>query len=228
MKTRIGAVLLAVSWSVQSLAADAVKLETEEQKVGYTIGTQIGEDLKRSGVTLDVNTLAQGIKDAIAGTKPALSEADMEKTMEGLQKKQMEAQAEMANKNKKEGDDFLAANKKKEGITALPSGVQYKVLKKGTGAKPAATDTVSVHYKGTLINGTEFDSSYSRGEPATFPVNGVIKGWQEILPLMPVGSKWQVFIPSDSAYGERGAPPQINPNSTLIFEIELLDIKKAS
>jgi len=127
--------------------------------------------------------------------------------------------------NKKEGEDFLAANKSKEGVVTLPSGLQYKVLKEGTGPKPSPADSVVCNYRGTLINGTEFDSSYKRGQPATFPVNGVIKGWTEALQLMPVGSKWQLFIPPDLAYGQRGAGADIGPNATLIFEVELLSIQ---
>ena len=139
--------------------------------------------------------------------------------------KQQEKAQQLGLANKKEGEEFLAANKSKEGVVTLPSGLQYKVLKEGTGPKPSATDSVACNYRGTLINGTEFDSSYKRGQPATFAVNGVIKGWTEALQLMPVGSKWQLFIPADLAYGERGAGADIGPNSTLIFEVELLSIQ---
>lgn len=227
MKIRLAAALAVCTYSVYASAAYAAKLDTEEQKIGYTIGYQIGQDLKRSGMPIEVNALSQAIKDVMAGTKPAMTEADMKGAMEALQAKQMKAQAEIGDKNKKAGSAFLEVNKKKEGVVALPSGIQYKILTKGTGKKPTAKDTVSVNYRGTLIDGKEFDSSYSRGQPATFPVSGVIKGWQDILPMMPVGSKWQIFVPSDLAYAERGAGPEIGPNSTLIFEIELLEIKKA-
>lgn len=227
MKTRLAVALAVCTWSVYASAADAAKLDTEEQKIGYTIGHQIGQDLKRSGMPIEVNALSQAIKDVLSGAKPAMTEAEMKTAMEALQAKQMKAQTEIGEKNKKAGEAFLEANKKKEGVVVLPSGMQYKVLTKGTGKKPTAKDTVSVNYRGTLIDGKEFDSSYTRGQPATFPVSGVIKGWQDLLPMMPVGSKWQVFIPADLAYGARGAGPDIGSNSTLVFDIELLEIKKA-
>jgi FKBP-type peptidyl-prolyl cis-trans isomerase len=145
-----------------------------------------------------------------------------------LRKKQDEKKHAAGEANKKDGDAFLAANKGKEGVVTLPSGLQYKILTAGKGPKPTADDSVVCNYRGTLINGTEFDSSYKRGEPATFPVGGVIKGWTEALQLMPVGSKWQLFVPSDLAYGERGPSPEIGPNSTLIFEVELLSIQDKS
>ena len=151
----------------------------------------------------------------------------MEVQNEMRKKQQAEMQA-AGEANKKEGDAFLAANKAKDGVVTLPSGLQYKILTQGTGPKPTATDSVVCNYRGTLINGTEFDSSYKRGEPATFPVSGVIKGWTEALQLMPVGSKWQLFVPSDLAYGERSPGPEIGPDSTLIFEVELLSIQNKS
>jgi len=155
--------------------------------------------------------------------KAALTEVQNE-----MRKKQQEQMQKAGEANKKEGEAFLAANKSKDGVVALPSGLQYKILTLGTGPKPAAADTVVCNYRGTLINGTEFDSSYKRGQPATFPISGVIKGWTEALPLMPVGSKWQLFIPSELAYGERAPDPEIGPNSTLIFEVELLSIQAKS
>jgi FKBP-type peptidyl-prolyl cis-trans isomerase len=174
----------------------------------------------------------RGLKDALAGGKTALTEdqaraALMEVQNEMRKKQQAEMQA-AGEASKKEGDAFLAANKAKEGVVTLPSGLQYKILTQGTGPKPTATDSVVCNYRGTLINGTEFDSSYKRGEPATFPVSGVIKGWTEALQLMPVGSKWQLFVPSDLAYGERSPGPEIAPDSTLIFEVELLSIQSKS
>jgi FKBP-type peptidyl-prolyl cis-trans isomerase FklB len=147
---------------------------------------------------------------------------------EETRKKQAEKAQQMGAANKTEGETFLAANKNKEGVITLPSGLQYKILQAGTGPKPAATDSVVCNYRGTLINGTEFDSSYKRGQPATFPVNGVIKGWTEALQLMPVGSKWQLFVPAQLAYGDRGAGADIGPNATLIFEVELLSIQAKS
>jgi len=172
------------------------------------------------------------VKDALAGGKTALTEdqaraALMEVQNEMRKKQQAEMQA-AGEASKKEGDAFLAANKAKEGVVTLPSGLQYKILTQGTGPKPTATDSVVCNYRGTLINGTEFDSSYKRGEPATFPVSGVIKGWTEALQLMSVGSKWQLFVPSDLAYGERSPGPEIGPDSTLIFEVELLSIQNKS
>ncbi|MCJ7833279.1 MAG: FKBP-type peptidyl-prolyl cis-trans isomerase, partial [Deltaproteobacteria bacterium] len=170
----------------------------------------------------------KGFKDALSGAKPLLSEEEMRTVMTAFQKEISEKQAEktkvLGEKNKKEGETFLAENKKKEGVKILTSGLQYKVVKEGTGKKPKATDKVTTHYQGTLIDGTEFDSSYKRGEPAAFPVNGVIPGWTEALQLMKVGSKWQLFVPSKLAYGERGAGPKIGPNAVLIFTVELLSI----
>jgi FKBP-type peptidyl-prolyl cis-trans isomerase len=192
----------------------------------------LGTNLHKQSVPVDPNILLRGLKDALAGGKTALTEeqaraALMEVQNEMRKKQQAEMQA-AGEANKKEGDAFLAANKAKEGVVTLPSGLQYKILTQGTGPKPTATDSVVCNYRGTLINGTEFDSSYKRGEPATFPVSGVIKGWTEALQLMPVGSKWQLFVPSDLAYGERSPGPEIAPDSTLIFEVELLSIQSKS
>jgi FKBP-type peptidyl-prolyl cis-trans isomerase FklB len=205
-------------------------LTTDKQKASYAIGMNVGSGLHRQGVDLDDAALLQGMKDALSGGKTLLTE---EEARAALTKLQGEMQAKMQAKaaqegeaNKKEGDAFLAANKTKEGVVTLPSGLQYKILKEGNGPKPTASDSVVCNYKGTLINGTEFDSSYKRGEPATFPVTGVIKGWTEALQLMPVGSKWQLFIPPDLAYGPRGTPGgPIGPNATLVFEVELISIK---
>jgi FKBP-type peptidyl-prolyl cis-trans isomerase FklB len=169
--------------------------------------------------------LLQGIKDAINSSTTAMSEKEMETTLAAFQKEMMAKMQAIAEKNKKEGETFLAANKKKDGVITLPSGLQYKILKTGSGPKPTASQTVSCNYRGTLIDGKEFDSSYKRGEPAEFPVGQVIKGWVEALQLMPVGSKWQLFIPSDLAYGPNGQGQIIGPNATLIFDIELLSIK---
>ena len=169
--------------------------------------------------------MSQAIEDVLSGSKLKLSTEDMQAAIEEFQKKQMKEMNAQAEKNKKAGEEFLAANKKKEGIHVTESGLQYKIIKKGSGKKPKATDTVEVHYKGTLINGEVFDSSYGRGEPTTFPVNRVIKGWQEALTLMSEGSKWEIYVPSDLAYGEKGAGGKIGPNETLIFEVELLKVK---
>jgi FKBP-type peptidyl-prolyl cis-trans isomerase FklB len=200
----------------------------KKEKTGYAIGANIGQDMKRMSIEIDADMVAQGIKDIQAGKLKLSDEeirtvlTELNKEMQSKENTRMKALGE---KNKKEGESFLAENKKKEGIRTLPSGLQYKIIKEGTGNTPKATDTVTTNYRGTLIDGTEFDSSYKRGQPASFPVNGVIRGWTEALQLMKTGSKWQLFIPSSLAYGERGSPPVIGPHAALVFEIELLTIK---
>ena len=205
-------------------------LSTQAEKVGYTYGLQIGAQLSASKDLLDSDALMLGLKDALDGKPARISQEEMQQaTMAFQQQAQARAQEKMAGasvKNKTEGDAFLAQNKTKEGVVTLPSGLQYKIITAGTGATPTASDTVVTHYTGTLINGQVFDSSVQRGEPATFPVGGVIAGWTEALQHMKVGGKWQLFIPGELAYGERGAGQMIAPNSTLIFDIELLEIKK--
>jgi len=204
-------------------------LKTQKEKASYAIGMSVGKGLHKDQVDVDPAILARGLRDALAGGNMLLTDDEAKAAIAVLQtemrKKQEEKMAVVGEENKKQGEVFLAANKSKDGVVALPSGLQYKVLKEGTGPKPTATDSVVCNYRGTLINNTEFDSSYKRGQPATFPVTGVIKGWTEALQLMPVGSKWQLFVPSDLAYGERAAGPDITPNSTLIFEVELLSIQ---
>src|SRR5580698_5386763 len=204
-------------------------LKTQKDKASYAIGLNIGKSMHKDSVDVDTAILLRGLKDGLAGTKPLLTDDEARTTMVALQadlrKKQEEKMLVQGEANKKEGDAFLAENKTKDGVVTLPSGLQYKILKEGTGPKPAATDTVVCNYKGTLLDNTEFDSSYKRGQPATFPVGGVIKGWTEALQLMPVGSKWQLFIPSDLAYGPQTKGP-IGPNSTLIFEVELVSIQE--
>ena len=187
---------------------------------------QIGFNLSRQKVDVNPDVLAAGIKDSIAG-KPQLNPDQVKEVMATFEKDMEQKQKESGEKNKAEGTKFLEENKKKEGVKSTASGLQYKVVKDGNGAQAKKTDTVTVNYRGTLINGTEFDSSYKRGQPATFPVNGVIPGWTEALQLMKVGSKYQLFIPSNLAYGERSVSPEIGSNSTLIFEVELLDAKPA-
>ena len=210
-------------------AAAAPALTTKKDKVSYAIGADLGNKLKQSQIDVDPAALNRGMKDVLTGGKPAMTDDEIRATLTDLTKELQEKQAtlnkEKLEKNKKEGSDFLAANKSKEGVVTTASGLQYKILKAGEGPKPAAGDTVVCNYKGTLIDGKEFDSSYKRGQPATFPVSGVIKGWTEALQLMPVGSKWQLFIPSDLAYGDRQAGPDITPGSTLIFEVELMSIQ---
>jgi FKBP-type peptidyl-prolyl cis-trans isomerase FklB len=207
----------------------APPLTTEKDKFSYALGMNLGTSLHKQSVPVDPNILLWGLKDALAGGKTAMTEDQARAALMVVQneiRKKQEEQMQLAGEaGKKEGEAFLAANKAKDGVVALPSGLQYKILTAGTGPKPTTSDSVVCNYRGTLINGTEFDSSYKRGEPATFPVSGVIKGWTEALQLMPVGSKWQLFVPSDLAYGERSPDPSIGPNSTLIFEVELLSIK---
>ncbi len=212
-------------------SASPLALKTQKDKFSYSLGMKMGENLHKQSVPVDPAILARGLRDGLAGGKTLLTDEEAQAAISEVQndvrKKQQEKMQETGAANKKEGAAFLTANRTKEGVVTLPSGLQYKILKEGTGPKPAATDTVVCNYRGTLVNGTEFDSSYKRGQPASFPVNGVIKGWTEALQLMPVGSKWQLFIPFDLAYGEPGRPG-IEPSSTLIFEVELLSIEDKS
>lgn len=209
--------------------AQDAPLKTQKDKVSYLIGAQIGNDFKAQQMDIDPDLFSRGLKDALAGKKAPLSEQEIRETMMAFQKEMQTKTAEqnkkLAEQNKKEGDAFLVENKKKEGVKTTPSGLQYKVVRQGTGKMPKPTSTVVVNYRGTLLDGREFDSSYKRGEPFTTAVNGVVKGWQEALPLMKEGAKYQIFVPSQLAYGERGAGREIGPNAVLIFEIELLSIK---
>jgi len=217
--------------STAAKTAAPLTLKTTKDKFSYALGMRMGANLHKQSVPVDPAILARGLRDGLAGGKTLLTEeeaqAALAEVQNSLRKQQQEKMQEAGAANKKEGDAFLAANKAKDGVVTLPSGLEYKILKEGTGPKPTANDSVVCNYRGTLINGTEFDSSYKRGQPATFPVSGVIKGWTEALQLMPVGSKWQLFIPSDLAYAER-APAEIGPDSTLIFEVELLSIEDKS
>jgi FKBP-type peptidyl-prolyl cis-trans isomerase FklB len=211
-------------------ASTPLTLKTPKEKFSYALGMRMGSNLKKQEVPVDPVILERGLKDALAGGKTLLTDQEAQAAMMEVQadlhkKQEAKMQAEGA-ANKKQGEDFLAANKSKEGVKTLPSGLQYKILKEGTGPKPAASDTVECNYRGTLIDGKEFDSSAKHGGPASFPVGGVIKGWTEALQLMPVGSKWQLFIPADLAYGDRGAGADIGPDSTLIFDVELVSIKQ--
>jgi FKBP-type peptidyl-prolyl cis-trans isomerase FklB len=221
----IGIVLLAgAAW-----AEEAAVLKTQKDKVSYGIGMNIGKNLKKDAIDVDADMLVKGLRDSLSGEKTLMSDEEYRATLTAFQKEMMEKQAEaskaLAEKNKKEGEAFLADNGKKEGVLTLPSGLQYKVIKSGTGKTPKLTDTVETHYRGTLIDGTEFDSSVKRGQTATFPVNGVIPGWTEALQKMKEGDKWQLFVPANLAYGERGAGRDIGPNATLIFEVELIAVK---
>jgi FKBP-type peptidyl-prolyl cis-trans isomerase FklB len=232
MKLRwvVGLGIVSVFLSGQLGAQEAPTFKDQKDKVSYSIGMEIGKNMKKQSVDVNPEFLARGIKDAFSDGKPLMTDQEMSEALMAFQKEMMAKQQEIAKKlgekNQKEGEAFLAENKKKEGVITLPSGLQYKVIKAGAGKKPKATDTVTVHYRGTLVDGTEFDSSYRRGQPVSFPVNGVIPGWSEALQLMEEGAKWQVFIPSNLAYGERGAGPQIGPSATLIFEVELVSIQE--
>ena len=217
-------------------AEEKQELKTQKEKRSYSIGYGMGASLKRDEMDIDPGILARALKDAYTGNKPLMSEQEMGQIIMALQqeiqKKQKEQQAKQqevakvaAEKNKKDGEAFLAANKKKEGVVTMPSGLQYRILTAGKGKSPKATDTVTVNYKGMTIDGKEFDSSYKRGQPATFPLNQVIPGWTEAVQLMKEGAKYELFIPANLAYGERGAGANIAGNSTLIFEVELISIK---
>ncbi len=203
---------------------------SDMNQVSYAIGFMTGQGMKKQGLDIVQAEYAKGFADGQAGKDPAMTEKEMEELLQAFQMEmmmKMRAKMEEAgSKNVTDGKKFLDENKKKEGWKTTKSGLQYKVITAGKGAKPSADDTVEVHYKGTLIDGKEFDSSYKRGEPATFPVGGVIKGWTEALQMMPVGSKWQIVLPAELAYGERGAGQDIGPNAVLCFDVELLDIKK--
>src|SRR5437016_13480515 len=204
-------------------------LKTQKEKVSYALGANLGMNLHKQSVEVDTTIVLRGLKDALAGGKLLLTDDEAKAALTQLEtdsrNKQKEKKTEAMDLNKKAGTEFLEANKANEGVVTLPRGLQYKILTEGTGPKPTAADTVSCNYRGTLLDGTEFDSSYKRGQPASFPVTGVIKGWTEALQLMPVGSKWQLFVPSDLAYGDRGAGADIGPGAALVFEVELLSIQ---
>lgn len=207
----------------------AVKLDSPKAMASYAIGLNIGKGMNKSSVDVDPNIFLQGLKDGLSGGKALMTDDEVKSVLTELQTRLRQVAEEKAKElgeaNKKEGEAFLAANKEKEGVVTLPDGLEYKILTAGTGPKPTTNDMVVCNYRGMLINGTEFDSSYKRGQPATFAVGQVIRGWAEALQLMPVGSKWQLFIPAEMAYGPRGAGPDIGPNATLIFEVELLSIQ---
>lgn len=209
--------------------ATPLVLKTDKEKQSYAMGMNLGIGLHRQGMTLDPALVARGLRDAQAGGKTVMTEDEARAAVQQFQnqvreKMQSAAQGQDA-ANRKSGQEFLEANKSKPGVITLPDGLQYKIVKEGDGPKPTASDTVTCNYRGTLIDGKEFDSSYKRGQPASFPVGGVIKGWTEALQLMPVGSKWELYIPADLGYGDRGAGQDIGPGETLIFEIDLLGIQ---
>jgi FKBP-type peptidyl-prolyl cis-trans isomerase FklB len=230
MKFRLGVILCIFFVASLVHAGEKTAVTSKKDKLSYSIGMNIGHDLKRQSVDIDPDMLAKGLKDAFSGGQTLMTEDEARQTLADFQKemvaKQQESMKVTGEKNRKEGEAFLSANKKKSGVKTLPSGLQYKIIQEGKGESPKATDTVTVNYRGTLIDGTEFDSSYKRGQPATFPVNGVIKGWTEALQMMKGGAKWELYIPSDLAYGERGAGNLIGPNAVLIFEVELVSIKQ--
>lgn len=232
-KVLVRAVFVGLGLGVaQADAAEPAGLKSEKDKLSYSIGVDMARNFKRQEIEVDADVLARGFKDAYRGTKLGLTDQDMQKITSDyqvkLREKQLGAMKKIGETNQKEGEEFLAANAKKEGVVTLPSGLQYLVVKKGDGPIPKAEDSVKCNYRGTLINGTEFDSSYKTGKPATFAVGGVIAGWTEALKMMPVGSQWQLFVPSKLAYGPRGAGRDIGPNATLIFDIELLGIEPAA
>jgi FKBP-type peptidyl-prolyl cis-trans isomerase FklB len=219
MKLQLTVVLCVLLTAGSAMAEDKPELKTQKDKLGYAIGLDLGKSMKKSSIDVDLSVVIQGIKDGLAGGKELLTDEQIKETFAVWQQ-------ERAEKAKKEGESFLAANKKKSGVTTLASGLQYKIIKAGSGKTPKAIDSVTVNYRGTLIDGTEFDSSIKRGQPAVFQVNGVIPGWTEALQLMREGAKWQLFIPANLAYGERGAGGTIGPNAVLIFEVELISINK--
>jgi FKBP-type peptidyl-prolyl cis-trans isomerase FklB len=226
------ATAMALLTPIAALAQDAApELKTDKDKLSYALGMNLGQNFRKQGLGVDAAVFAKAFAEAFNTGKTAMSDQDMQAVLTAAaadyRKKQAAVQAEKAEQSQKDGEKFLADNKTKDSVVTLPSGLQYKILKQGTGDKPALEDTVICNYKGTLIDGTEFDASEKHGGPATFPVKGVIAGWTEALQLMPVGSKWQLFVPSNLAYGAQG-PPTIGPNATLIFEVELVSIQKAA
>lgn len=196
-----------------------------KEKISYIIGRDMATNLKKQGIDIESDPFVKGMNEVLDGKPSSLSQDEVQQAMMALQQEMAQKQNSSGASNKEAGETFLAENKNNEGVQTLPSGLQYQVLQEGSGKSPSASDTVTTHYHGTLIDGTVFDSSYERNEPATFPVNGVIAGWTEALQLMKEGSKWRLFIPSNLAYGAQGAGGAIGPNSTLIFDVELLSVK---
>jgi FKBP-type peptidyl-prolyl cis-trans isomerase FklB len=201
-----------------------MELTNLTDKISYIIGRDMASNLRKQGINIEAEAFMQGLKDALTGQPSALSQADIQQAMMALQQQMGQQQNAQASQNQQAGEKFLAENKSKAGVKTLPSGLQYQVLQEGKGKSPSRTDQVTTHYHGTLIDGTVFDSSYERGQPATFPVNGVIAGWTEALQLMQEGAKWRLFIPSDLAYGSKGAGGVIGPNTTLVFDVELISV----
>jgi FKBP-type peptidyl-prolyl cis-trans isomerase FklB len=205
----------------------AQDLTTDKGKLSYAVGWDIGEDIQRRGAEFDVEAIIAAIRDSAAGKDPQVPNEEMVAMLTALQQKvrqeQAEAFAKLAEENQKKSEEFLASNLQKSGIVALPSGIQYRIIEEGEGSRPGMESTVKVHYRGSKVNGLEFDSSFARGVPEQFQVNSVLKGWQEVLPLMKTGSTWQVFVPPEMAFGARGNPP-VGPNEALIFDLKLVEI----
>lgn len=228
---RLGLIILsaALAGCQQSGEKQSWEFQSQKDTVSYSIGIDVGRSFSSQQLDLTPKFVAKGIEDAMTGNDLLMADKDMEEALQRFQEEMMTkhdaSQKDQSGENKKEGEEFLAANKVKEGVVTTESGLQYKVIRKGTGRTPKKTDTIETHYRGTLINGKEFDSSYERGQTANFPVSGVIKGWTEALQLMKEGAKWELYIPSELAYGARGAGNNIGPDATLIFEIELIAIK---
>lgn len=223
MKRTLMVLACAMGLTVQAQAAE-LKLDNDAKKLSYTLGFQIAQNLARQGMQLDAEAASRAVHDVFSGTKPMLSTEEMQAVVQRVQQAAVEKRKAIADANQKAGDAFLAENKKKDGVKTLDSGLQYKVVRAGTGKSPAATDEVEVHYEGRLINGKVFDSSIQRGKSISFGVNKVIKGWTEALQLMKEGARWQIYIPSKLAYGENGAGNAIGPNETLIFDVELIKV----
>lgn len=230
MKFKWVAVLGVLLVASLAFAEENVVLKDQKDKMSYSVGVDIGNSLKNLPVSVNLDLVVRGINDVLSASKFLMTEQEIQETMTVLQKELMARYTEqmkvIGEKNKKEGELFLDANKKKEGVIILPSGVQYRVLKAGTGKTPTDDDTVTVHYRGILTDRTEFDNSYRRGQPATFAIKGIVPGWREALKLMQEGAKWEICIPPNLAYGERGVGSQIGPNATLIFEVELISIQE--
>lgn len=224
MKIKFAGILMTclVGFSAPVLAANG--LSTPKEQISYVFGVQVASQFKQQGLALDSKAFVQAINDVWGDKKLKMSPEAMQAAMQQFQQSMQAQLQQQSDANIKAGNEYREKNKKTAGVVELKSGIQYRIIKKGSGKKPSATDTVKVHYKGTLVNGQEFDSSYKRNEPMTFPVNGVIRGWQEILPMMPTGSTWNVVIPPEMAYGPRGSGA-IGPNATLVFDIELLEVK---
>lgn len=218
-------IILPVLLALASLV-NASELKTDKDKLSYIFGVQVGQGLRAEGVELEMDAFTAGIKDMLAGNNPQIDSAQAQILVSDYQEKKQQEMAKVSAKKQNESSTFLANNAKKDGVFVTASGLQYKIVEKGKGKSPTSENKVIAHYTGKLLDGTVFDSSHDRGEPATFPVSGVIKGWQEALPMMKEGGKWQIVVPANLAYGDRGVGNLIGPNETLIFDIELVSISK--